>query len=100
MPSSATGMSLSRAGCGKFDLAFFGRTIPASVDRAARLFTQEQAIIVYRFSHWKSRTRIEHGWLITDTNHRALTRCVTGPTWKSRAALLAAEGVIVSGGWA
>ena len=39
----------------------------------------------------------EQGWLVTDIHHRVLTRCVTGPTWKSRAALNAAEAVIVSG---
>lgn len=80
----------------EFDLGFFGRDVPSSVLTMARSLTKTADVIVYRFFHWQRRVRITHGWLITNRDHETLWRLVTGPTWKSAAALDAAEAVITT----
>ena len=80
-----------------FDLAFFGRALPAQVSKTAKHWSRESGTILYRFFHWKRRLRIEHGWLITSRDHQVLSRFITGPTYKSRDAVLAAEALIASG---
>jgi len=63
-----------------FDLAFFGEGIPAEVATYVRAKSQTDELIVYRFYHYRRRTRIEHGWLVTSRDHKFLQSFITGPT--------------------
>jgi len=66
-----------------FDLAFFGRNLPPQVSRPAQYWSRERGIILYRFFHYRARTRVEHGWVVTSTDHQLIRSFFTGPTWKS-----------------
>jgi len=67
----------------KYDMAFFNGAIPRQVAAVVRAETQQKDVILYRFFHYRARTRVEHGWVVTSTDHQLIRSFFTGPTWKS-----------------
>lgn len=65
------------------DLSFFGSHMPPRVRSRILALSEHRDLIAYWFFHWQGRVRVEHGWLLTDTDHLELWRWVTGATWKS-----------------
>ena len=66
-----------------FDLGHFRTGIPSQVKRCVLRETTTSDVILYRFFHYRGRFCVEHGWVITRTDHRLIRSFVTGPTHKS-----------------
>jgi len=56
------------------------RNAPHAVHDTVRAVTDDsdQSAIVYWFFHWNRHKRVEHGWIVTDSDRRALTVVNTG----------------------
>jgi len=66
-----------------FDLAHFSAGIPSHVKRFVLGETDTSDVILYRFFNYRGRFRVEHGWVVTKTDHSLIRSFITGPTWKS-----------------
>lgn len=79
------------------DLRKFKAQIPYPVRKVVLRETLTRDVILYRFFHRRGRARIDHGWIVTTTDHAEIFRSVTGPTFKSRRVIEAAAQYICGG---
>ena len=84
-----------------FDLHFWrGNTkMPGVVMKKIKELARESSVWVYELRHWGRRkerwsgwqdVKVVHGYIITDSEDKALATCVTGPTYKSHFVVSAA----------
>lgn len=61
-----------------------GRNMPHDVRHFVETKAIDEAVILYQFFHHQGQARIEHGWIVTDEQHRLLHKFYSGTTAKSR----------------
>ena len=87
--TECNGMTFMPGRLRDYDLETFRNRIPMRVLDETRIYTRTQSAILYQFFHFCAGKRIEHGWILTDTDNAMICDQITGPTWRSSAVIAA-----------